>query len=752
MRLIITIIIIIIFSKVYSQKEVGNELLSPLGSNHVLIGIENGELAKNVDGLFYYEYDTLKLPEGKGLIDDFTTNKFKPINAQPGDPLVTDTTWFHLYRLGVPDTMGSEYMFDTTYYTLIDTILGFGFDSLVYANVAFGSIEVLVYDLCTYPPTSYLDTVWPNSAYIDSVWPTSTIIVPFTDPNPDLEQDSVVVYKVATSILDTGYLWIDKFAYLNNTYAVDPPSYGVVTFDGLDEVGYPYNFISTSAGQGDYLTSVPIDLAFRTDGTPWGVSDSLELSFWYQPQGLGNEPELNDSLVLQFWSPSDEEWASVWFAQGSPLDTFKRASIKIRTVNYLMSGFQFRFMNYGALNGSLDHWHIDFVQLKSNAINDETLQEVAIQYPVNTMLKEYTAMPWKHFKESPESNMLDSVNLRVANSWTLSVAANTTKYDVSESGTMLTTVFADNATSSVAARGKLSIPIDVYQDAAWFYYDTAVSDTSAFFDVDFNFTGGVFLTKSNETFSLKQTFTNFYAYDDGTAEAAYGITGTQPKLAYRFTTPLSDSLFAVKIHFEPSVNDVSLDPFILMVWDNAGPGGTPGNVIYEEPLLTTPKYNLGVNGYYVYQLSEKVLLNGTFYVGWKQTTSSRLNVGFDKNIDNQDKIYYNVSGTWANTSYQGSLMLRPMFDGAQPTGWVSNDDYKLFATAYPNPALSYLHIAMAETGSFEYQLIDLNGRVLVQNKFVNRAQISVDSYAAGIYMLKVSDKMGNFTILKVIIE
>ncbi|MBT6030368.1 MAG: T9SS type A sorting domain-containing protein [Crocinitomicaceae bacterium] len=752
MRLIITIIIIIIFSKVYSQKEVGNELLSPLGSNHVLIGIENGELAKNVDGLFYYEYDTLKLPEGKGLIDDFTTNKFKPINAQPGDPLVTDTTWFHLYRLGVPDTMGSEYMFDTTYYTLIDTILGFGFDSLVYANVAFGSIEVLVYDLCTYPPTSYLDTVWPNSAYIDSVWPTSTIIVPFTDPNPDLEQDSVVVYKVATSILDTGYLWIDKFAYLNNTYAVDPPSYGVVTFDGLDEVGYPYNFISTSAGQGDYLTSVPIDLAFRTDGTPWGVSDSLELSFWYQPQGLGNEPELNDSLVLQFWSPSDEEWASVWFAQGSSLDTFKRASIKIRTVNYLMSGFQFRFMNYGALNGSLDHWHIDFVQLKSNAINDETLQEVAIQYPVNTMLKEYTAMPWKHFKESPESNMLDSVNLRVANSWTLSVAANTTKYDVSESGTMLTTVFADNATSSVAARGKLSIPIDVYQDAAWFYYDTAVSDTSAFFDVDFNFTGGVFLTKSNETFSLKQTFTNFYAYDDGTAEAAYGITGTQPKLAYRFTTPLSDSLFAVKIHFEPSVNDVSLDPFILMVWDNAGPGGTPGNVIYEEPLLTTPKYNLGVNGYYVYQLSEKVLLNGTFYVGWKQTTSSRLNVGFDKNIDNQDKIYYNVSGTWANTSYQGSLMLRPMFDGAQPTGWVSNDDYKLFATAYPNPALSYLHITMAETGSFEYQLIDLNGRVLVQNKFVNRAQISVDSYAAGIYMLKVSDKMGNFTILKVIIE
>ena len=79
MRLILTITIIIIYSKAYNQKEGGNELLSPLGFNHVLSGMENGGPTKNVDGLFYYEYDTLKLPEGKGLIDDFTTNKFKPI-------------------------------------------------------------------------------------------------------------------------------------------------------------------------------------------------------------------------------------------------------------------------------------------------------------------------------------------------------------------------------------------------------------------------------------------------------------------------------------------------------------------------------------------------------------------------------------------------------------------------------------------------------------------------------------------------
>ena len=128
------------------------------------------------------------------------------------------------------------------------------------------------------------------------------------------------------------------------------------------------------------------------------------------------------------------------------------------------------------------------------------------------------------------------------------------------------------------------------------------------------------------------------------------------------------------------------------------------------------------------------------------------NVGFDKNIDNQDKIYYNVTGTWSNTSYQGSLMVRPMFDAAQPTGWVSVKSHQLHAKAYPNPMTSFFHLDMVDDGIFEYQLIDIHGRVLSQDNFINGIQIAVDSYASGIYILKVSDKMGKFTILKVIKE
>ena len=753
MKILFIIFLSLIGINLLAQKERGEETLSPLKYNHVLLNSNTIGTSKNIDGMFVYRYDTIKVPNGKGLFDDFTTNKFKPADAQPGDPEVSDTSWFHLYRAGIPDTMGTEYMSDTTYYILIDTVVGYGFDSLVSTYVPFPSYEVTVLDICTYPPTVHLDTLWPNAAYIDSVWPSSVIDIPFKDPSPDFEQDSVKVYKVATSILDTGYLWVDQGVYRNNTYAVDPPSYGVATFDGLDYAGYPYNFTTTAQGDNDYLTSVPLDLAVKEDGTtPWLASDSLELSFWYQPQGIGNEPEASDSLVLQFWSPTDNDWSTVWVKEGAPLDTFRRASLKIISTNYLRKGFQFRFVNYGAQNGSLDHWHLDFIQLKSNAINDETLQEIAIQNPVNTMLKEYTAMPWTHYKDSPELYMLDSVNLDVVNSWTLAVSANTAKYDVSENGVPLTTVFADNATYTVPAGGKVSIPIDVYQDASWFVFDTAVSDTSAFFDVDFNFTGGVFLTKSNETFSLRQRFSNYYAYDDGTAEAAYGITGTQPKLAYRFNSAIADSLYAIKIHFEPSVNDVSVDPFILMVWDNTGAGGTPGNVIYEEPLLVTPEYNLGVNGFYTYELSEKVPLSGTYYVGWKQTTTSRLNVGFDKNIDHQDKIYYNVSGTWANTSYQGALMIRPLFSAAQPSGWVGLKEESFDMKLYPNPTSSILQYDISRPDTYACDLIDLNGSLVRREWIGTTGWIDLSDLQSGLYLLKVSDKRGNFKTIKVIKE
>ena len=94
-------------------------------------------------------------------------------------------------------------------------------------------------------------------------------------------------------------IWKDFYTYVNASFPIDPPTYGVATFDGLDSTGYPYNFTNPTAyGIADYLTSESIDLT--------SPIDSVFLSFYYQPQGNGNKPEAKDSLRLEFFKKSAE--------------------------------------------------------------------------------------------------------------------------------------------------------------------------------------------------------------------------------------------------------------------------------------------------------------------------------------------------------------------------------------------------------------------------------------------------------------
>ena len=82
--------------------------------------------------------------------------------------------------------------------------------------------------------------------------------------------------------------------------------------------------------------------------------------------------------------------------------------------------------------------------------------------------------------------------------------------------------------------------------------------------------------------------------------------------------------------------------FFIQIWDDIG--GQPGNLIYTTddinlPITYIPEYNIGVNGFYEYVLPEKVSVSGTYYIGLKQSSANRLNIGFDKNINNNDKIF-----------------------------------------------------------------------------------------------------------------
>ena len=140
-------------------------------------------------------------------------------------------------------------------------------------------------------------------------------------------------------------LWLDSNVFINSNYGDLPITIGVATFDGLNKNGYPYNPSASQDSVADLLTSRPIDLAVLTGDT------SVWLSFFYQPQGLGDVPETKDSLVLQL-RDTGGVWNNVWALKGNSDTAFKRANIHLLDNKYFYKGFQFRFYNIATVNGN----------------------------------------------------------------------------------------------------------------------------------------------------------------------------------------------------------------------------------------------------------------------------------------------------------------------------------------------------------------------------------------------------------------
>ena len=107
-------------------------------------------------------------------------------------------------------------------------------------------------------------------------------------------------------------LWEDRQVFVNNTFAVYPPTLGVATLDAIDENGRIYSHATNGQFSADTLTSLPIrlDSNFSFHRKMY-LSDSIYLSFYFQPAGgsknypsdpwekVGDTPEFHDKLVLE---------------------------------------------------------------------------------------------------------------------------------------------------------------------------------------------------------------------------------------------------------------------------------------------------------------------------------------------------------------------------------------------------------------------------------------------------------------------
>lgn len=103
--------------------------------------------------------------------------------------------------------------------------------------------------------------------------------------------------------------WTDNNVLVNDGFPLYPPNRNSATFDVLDANGRVYDYAISNAFVAEYLTSARIRLDSIMEPEPRALTpaDSVYFSFYYQPQGNGNAPEAQDSLVLQFGTTTERQ-------------------------------------------------------------------------------------------------------------------------------------------------------------------------------------------------------------------------------------------------------------------------------------------------------------------------------------------------------------------------------------------------------------------------------------------------------------
>ena len=545
-------------------------------------------------------------------------------------------------------------------------------------------------------------------------------------------------------------LWMDNYVYINNHYAINPPSNGVATFDALDASGKVYQNTSATF-PADTLTSCPIDLG--------GGINNVYLSFFYQPQGYGDNPEAGDSLILQFKSPVTEKWRTVWHIPGTTLHPFKQVLLPVDG-EYLRKGFQFRFVNLVSLEqdpfnpgrkGNADHWHIDYVRLDKNRNeNDTAIYDVAICAPMKSLIKGYQSIPWNQLQYAIATKLEPMIEMTYRNNDNIDhpyLYRYFTTTDVYHNITNHLTPGAEHIEAGEIITFRQNI-INPFVSTS---VDSALFELKGYLETDY------LDRKENDTVRFYQFFNDYFARDDGSPESGYGFIGEKVQdcsIACRYETFMPDTLRAIRIYFNPTDNDISARyRFQIAVWrDN---NGRPGELAY----LSSTEYSPETTGQFTqYNLRKAVYVTKYYWIGWVQVTTGFLNVGFDRNYNDKGNLWHNT-GVWQQDINDGTLMIRPVMGkridfatSAELPVAVADTRMKL----YPNPASQQVRIELETQendipSDYHVEMYDAAGRLRYREPYTGE-YIDVNGFEQGWYIVRVIHRRsGNVQTQKLVI-
>lgn len=537
-------------------------------------------------------------------------------------------------------------------------------------------------------------------------------------------------------------LWTNRTASINTGWGKNPPTVGVVSLDGADEVGYPYSW-SPDSSPADTLESSPINL----EGNP---DDGMGISFYYQPQGNAfYPPNMEDSLMLEFYAPELDQWFLVWSTSDlSNPNNFTFVYIPIILDKYLKQGFKFRFTNYAIPQGALSTWNLDYIWVdQNNTNNSEISNDVAFVRHEYTLLDGLSSMPRDHFAENPASHMRQSIKvlLRSLNDGPRTLEGNKIRilYDGTEIASYAN---SNNPAIGFGENDTLSYLHTVAAPPNNIVFDPSYNDERLDFEVQIIHGVSDFpATASNDTIHFIQSFFTNYAYDDGHAEAGYSIPDNGGQVALRYTNFKSDSIFALQIYTMPNTNNQENTAFSIRIWQDTGDG--PGELIGESQQVVA----YGLDGYqqqWIYYFDEPVYVpSGSFYCGYKQTTQlDGLAVGIDLNTNfDAQNLYWTQNGGWLPTGLPGTVMIHPMFTSNGYEIIAGLEKPKVFSElkVYPNPATTYFSVVSRITEPLNCSIYDIGGRKLSEQKLSQNGRVDISNLSNGAYVIIFEDQYGN---------
>ena len=576
-------------------------------------------------------------------------------------------------------------------------------------------------------------------------------------------------------------LWLPSGALVNRDYDRFPPTVGMVTLDALDAQGQLYAKSKIGLFPADTLTScnIRLDSVWSPSQRALTLGDSVCLSFFYLPGGgdssmwmrVGSCPGPNDSLILEFWNPSERVWKDVWHTVGIPVDSLKahtgyrwqHAAVMIRLREYLSPDFAFRFRNYCSFDdvaqmgllGNTDQWLIDYVSLDVNgSVDNRYSRDIAFVGSAPSFLKHYVAMPARQFRPD---DMAEEISMTITNRHSVPAAAYYSYSVYAPDQSLLHFYDGGYVTAPTFFPGEnyQEDPVHATPQVAFSF---PLRNDPAVYSVVHVVKEGVSSDDypQNDTLRFKQVFDNYFAYDDGVAENGYGVISTTAatvSLSMMFPLRVEDTLTAVDLYFNRTLNAGNeAVGFYLAVWSDAGNG--PGSLLYKDASPRRLQFD-GLNRYCRYLLEREVVVSGNIYVGFIQTSADYINLGFDRNHDVSDRLFYSYGGDWHHSVLQGALMLRPAFGASAVIGINSPKRDLLSAKVYPNPVSEYLYIDF-DNGSASVPLACFVDIYNTQGKCCLHSPIQpsfdLRLLPSGLYLMRVSDAQGNIVALKKFIK